>query len=132
MSIKFGDTKIIDIKFDKEREFLLSRIPIQVLSNYCNLHINTEKIETIEEYKNELYKNGECINELGGYFIIDGKEKTIISQERLAYNKLYTHGDSSKKYILITEVKSAEMDSFTPAKKYIYKVKKMVQKNLKI
>ena len=131
MSIKFADTKIIDIEFEKDREFLLGRIPIQVLSNYCNLHINTEKTETMEEYKNELYKNGECINELGGYFIIDGKEKTIISQERLAYNKLYTHGDSSKKYILITEVKSAEMESFTPAKNTYIKLKKMVQKKFK-
>ena len=78
----------------------------------------------MNEYKNELYKNGECINELGGYFIIDGKEKVIISQERLAYNKLYTHTDSSKKYILITEVKSAEIDSFSPAKNTYIKLKK--------
>merc|ERR1711861_99811 len=43
-----------------------------------------------------------------------GKEKIIISQERLAYNKLYTHKDS--KYILITEVKSVDRNSFKPAK----------------
>ena len=115
------------IEFDKNEEFILCRIPIQVLSNYCILNIKT-KDKNIEEYRNELYKNGECINELGGYFIIDGKEKIIISQERLAYNKLYTHIDSSKKYILITEVKSAEMDSFTPAKNTYIKLKKMINK----
>ena len=52
------------------------------------------------------------------------KKKFIISQERLAYNKLYTHTDSTKKYILITEVKSAEIDSFSPAKNTYIKLKK--------
>ena len=79
-----------------------------------------------DEYKHELYKHGECINELGGYFIIDGKEKIIISQERLAYNKLYTHTDP--KYILITEVKSAKTDSFTPAKNTYIKLRKLIRK----
>lgn len=120
------------INFDKNEEFILCKIPIQVLSDYCILNINT-KDKNLDEYRNELYKNGECINELGGYFIIDGKEKVIISQERLAYNKLYTHGDSSKKYILITEVKSAEIDSFSPAKNTYVKLKKMInKKNIEI
>ena len=120
------------IEFDKNEEFILCKIPIQVLSDYCILNINT-KNKTLDEYRNELYKNGECINELGGYFIIDGKEKLIISQERLAYNKLYTHGDSSKKYILITEVKSAEIESFSPAKNTYVKLKKMInKKNIEI
>ena len=64
---------------------------------------------------------GECINELGGYFIINGKEKVIISQERLAYNKLYTHKDP--KYILITEVKSQKRNSFIPARNTYVKLK---------
>ena len=122
-----NSNEIISINFDNNEEFVLCKIPIQVLSNYCILNINTMGKKG-SEYKNELYKHGECINELGGYFIIDGKEKTIISQERLAYNKLYTHTDSSKKYILITEVKSAEIESFSPAKNTYIKLKKMISK----
>ena len=67
-------TRVEEINFSENEEFILSKIPIQVLSDYCILNINT-KNKNINEYKNELYKNGECINELGGYFIIDGKEK---------------------------------------------------------
>jgi hypothetical protein len=32
---------------------------------------------------------GECPNDHGGYFIIDGKEKVIIAQERITTNRLF-------------------------------------------
>ena len=32
---------------------------------------------------------GECPYEQGGYFIIEGKEKVIVSHERKAENKIY-------------------------------------------
>ena len=32
---------------------------------------------------------GESPNEQGGYFIVAGKEKTVIAQEQMAYNVLY-------------------------------------------
>ena len=127
VTIQLDDDVEIPVIFDKNEEFVLARIPIQILSNYCNLY-NNIKDKTDTDYKNELYKNGECVNELGGYFIIDGKEKVIVSQERLAYNKLYTHTDSSKKYILITEIKSAKINSFSPAKNTYVKLKKIKKK----
>ena len=113
LNIKNEDSIIID-------NFTLCEIPLLVLSKYCNLYdlVNNEDSKS---NKHELYKVGECINELGGYFIINGKEKVIVSQERLAYNKLYTHKDS--KYLLITEVKSTKRDSFIPAKNTYIKLK---------
>lgn len=38
---------------------------------------------------NQLNHLGECPYDQGGYFIIDGKEKVIISQERIATNQLF-------------------------------------------
>ena len=117
----------IPVNFNENEYFTLCEIPILLLSNYCNLYRNMSSL-TDNDYKYELYKNGECINELGGYFIIDGKEKAIISQERLAYNKVYTHKDSSKKYLLISEIKASAIDSLTPARNTYVKIKKVTKK----
>ena len=126
--LKVSVTVIItikDLEIIKLKDFILCELPIQVLSKECNLYEKMDdKINN--DYKYELYKNGECINELGGYFIINGKEKVIISQERLAYNKLYTHKDSQ--YILITEVKSQQRNSFIPAKNTYVKLKNIKSK----
>ena len=129
VSLNNNDLKI-EINFNKDEYFKLCEIPILLLSDYCNIYKNMTNL-TGEDYKYELYKNGECINELGGYFIIDGKEKAIISQERLAYNKLYTHNDSSKKYLLISEIKSSAIDSLTPARNTYVKIKKVAKKKSK-
>ena len=118
------DDIVLNVDFNSDNLFKLCEIPILLLSNYCNLYRNMLS-KTGNDYKYELYKHGECINELGGYFIIDGKEKAIISQERLAYNKLYTHKDSSKKYILITEIKASAINSLTPARNTYVKIKKI-------
>ena len=129
-SVVINNDLKIEVDFNKDEYFKLCEIPILLLSNYCNLYKNKTLLNS-EELKYELYKNGECINELGGYFIIDGKEKAIISQERLAYNKLYTHTDSTKKYLLISEIKSSAIDSLTPARNTYVKIKKVKKKNLK-
>ena len=50
----------------------LGNMPIMVRSNRCNTHYFDE--------------HGECPNDPGGYFIINGQEKTIIAQERIAPN----------------------------------------------
>ncbi|MAE13274.1 hypothetical protein CMO92_01805 [Candidatus Woesearchaeota archaeon] len=54
-------------------------LPIMLKSRYCHLH----KLS-----KEELVKKGEDPYDLGGYFIINGTEKTIIKIEDLAPNKM--------------------------------------------
>lgn len=52
----------------------LGHIPIMVRSSKCNSHTLGDHME--------------CKNDPGGYFIINGKEKTIIAQERVAPNTI--------------------------------------------
>jgi len=65
------------IKLDK---IYLGRFPIMLQSDLCILKSLSKDVR---------FNMGECRNDYGGYFIIDGKEKVIISQEKFADNMLY-------------------------------------------
>ena len=64
----------------KIENVFLGKFPIMVQSNLCVLKgLSTDA----------RFNTGECKHDYGGYFIIDGKEKLIISQEKFADNMLY-------------------------------------------
>ena len=56
------------------------KIPIMVMSKYCILH---------KQNGVNMTQYGECVNDMGGYFIINGNEKVVIGQERIAENKIF-------------------------------------------
>jgi len=58
----------------------LGRFPVMVQSDYCILKGMPKEIR---------YGFGECRNDPGGYFIIQGKEKTVVIQEKFGDNMLY-------------------------------------------
>ena len=58
----------------------IGRMPIMVKSKHCHLHgLN----------KDDLIKHGEDPNDPGGYFIMNGNERVLITVEDLASNKLF-------------------------------------------
>ena len=83
LSIHFDidvETTIIQDGNKNEHSYTLDKIylgnfPIMLRSDMCIL----EGLPTEARFN-----MGECKNDRGGYFIIDGKEKTIISQEKFA------------------------------------------------
>lgn len=82
---------------------LLGRFPIMLNSNLCVLHGLDQEVR---------FNMGECRNDSGGYFIIDGKEKVIMSQEKFADNIMYVkkhNGDEPYSYS--AEVRSLSEDS---------------------
>jgi DNA-directed RNA polymerase beta subunit len=58
----------------------IGRIPIMVRSKYCHLDKLSE---------DELIEHGEDPNDTGGYFIINGNERVIITVEDLLPNKVF-------------------------------------------
>ena len=68
---------------------LLGEIPLMVHSDGCVLHQQGPKV--VQAFN-------ECPFDQGGYFIIDGKEKVVISQERMVTNRLFLEKSKDPKY----------------------------------
>jgi len=76
----------------------IGKLPIMLKSSLCVLkqynHINNDTL-------------GECKFDAGGYFIINGSEKTILGQERAAENQVYCFNVSKgNKWSWMAEIKS--------------------------
>jgi DNA-directed RNA polymerase II subunit RPB2 len=69
-----------DISPELFTKFPLFKIPIMLHSRYCIL--NNKPKEFLQEA-------GECPYDHGGYFIIDGAEKVLITRQEQAFNTLY-------------------------------------------
>ena len=87
VKFKFYDRNdfITPVKFDNSKDTLFEKmyigsVPIMLHSDACILHGNNKKV--LSEMK-------ECQYDYGGYFILDGKEKVVISQERITKNRLF-------------------------------------------
>jgi len=77
----------------------IGKLPIMLKSNICVLN----------QYKYvDTQYTGECKYNSGGYFIINGSEKTILGQERAAENRVYCYNISKNdtKYTWKAEIKS--------------------------
>jgi DNA-directed RNA polymerase II subunit RPB2 len=85
----------------------LGKFPIMLQSNMCVLNKLTPEVR---------FNMGECRNDNGGYFIIDGKEKVIMSQEGRADNMLYIKDDFSEEYICSAEIRSVSEDASKPVR----------------
>ena len=84
----------------------LGRFPIMLQSDLCIL-------KSLD--KNVRFNMGECRNDYGGYFIIDGKEKVIISQEKFADNMLYIRKYKDDEiYSHSAEIRSVSEDTSKP------------------
>ena len=93
-----------DITLDK---IFLGKFPIMVQSDRCILQSLSKETR---------FTLGECRNDPGGYFIIDGKEKVIVSQEKFADNMLYIRDKVNDLYTHSAEIRSVSEDTSKPSR----------------
>ena len=99
------DPTTSEIKQDYKKQINkinIGKIPLMVMSDNCTLRSENN------------IKKEECEYDNGGYFIINGSEKVIVCQERVAENKIYVFKSSKSvgKYSHIAEVKSSPINKF--------------------
>jgi DNA-directed RNA polymerase II subunit RPB2 len=70
-------------------QIYLGSFPIMVQSKFCILNGMTKEMR---------FSMGECLSDVGGYFIISGKEKAIIPQEKFGNNMLRVQVPTDDKY----------------------------------
>jgi len=85
--------------FYELKNIILCKIPIVVKSKYC-------------VYKEDVFS--ECKYDTGGYLIVNGNEKVLITQEKVVPNiiHLYPSPNNNTKYNYISEVKSYSPEAF--------------------
>ena len=84
----------------------LGKFPTMLKSKLCVLKELSQEVR---------YNVGECRDDNGGYFIIDGKEKVIVSQEKFADNMLYIKkNNDDNKYSYSAEIRSVSNDASKP------------------
>ena len=121
-NMSYGTTLHVDVEvvyniMDEENNYIktestfekiyLGKFPIMLNSDLCILNNLSQKAK---------FNMGECKNDRGGYFIIDGKEKVLVSQEKFADNMLYVRGDYNDIYSHSAEIRSVSEDSSKPVR----------------
>ena len=108
------DVEIIYYNENKEKivqdlvleKIYLGKFPLMLQSKLCILYGLSRESR---------YYAGECKNDYGGYFIIDGKEKVIVSQEKFGDNMLYIkQHKEGELYNFSCEVHSVSEDASKP------------------
>ena len=95
-------------------KILLGKFPIMLQSDYCVLNGLSRDLK---------HTMGECKNDLGAYFIIDGKEKTVVSQEKFGDNMLYFRKlTEDDKYAISAEIRSVSENVSKPMRTLSVKI----------
>ena len=83
----------------------IGKIPIMLRSTYCLLNNLSDR---------DLTELNECPLDPGGYFIINGSEKVLIAQEKMATNSVYVFKKKDSKYAYTAEIRSYIENSSRP------------------
>jgi DNA-directed RNA polymerase II subunit RPB2 len=90
----------------------IGAIPIMLHSKLCVL--NSQSPDVLREM-------GECPYDQGGYFVVDGKEKVIVAQERIATNRIFITSSKNIKYSFEGLIRCTSIENpLFPKTTYLY------------
>ena len=96
------------------RNVPIGKVPVMVGSDYCVTRVPGMR---------GVAERQECPYDVGGYFIINGAEKVIISQDRVQENKTFVFPNSKGgAYSMVAEIRSVADNVFSPPKLTVLKL----------
>jgi DNA-directed RNA polymerase beta subunit len=112
VDVHFHVSSVKDGQVYHERKIIkkvnIGKIPIMLRSNYCILK---------EPWYQNQMRRDECAYDYGGYFIVNGNEKVVVSQDRISENKTYVFLDNKLScYSHIAEIRSVPDGTYGPHK----------------
>ena len=110
-SAKVDITQLLEFfaKSSTIKNIFLGRFPIMLHSNLCLLQKLSPALR---------FELGECKNDYGGYFIISGKEKCIVSQEIFSNNAINLQSNIDDKYSYGASIRSVSEDASKPVRTF--------------
>ena len=85
----------IDLSPEPFLKWPLFKLPVMLHSKYCILH---------NKPKEFLKEAGECPYDNGGYFIVDGAEKVLVTRQEQAFNTLYVTPQNDPKIAVYASI----------------------------
>jgi DNA-directed RNA polymerase II subunit RPB2 len=112
---KGEDMSNVQYIYKKMDKVHIGKIPIMLKSNICVL-------KQLQHYSPDVTK--ECRLDTGAYFIINGGEKTVLSQERASENNIncFDHRKNGSKWDWIAEIKSVPHDKIISPKQLMISI----------
>jgi DNA-directed RNA polymerase II subunit RPB2 len=87
------------IKEEERKRIFIGKVPVMLKSKFCQL-ARLNEMQRITNGK-------DCSFDQGGYFIINGSEKVIVAQERMANNQVNVFAKKPPcKYSWVAEIRS--------------------------
>ena len=87
------NTEVGQQQVETHAKVFLGMIPVMLRSKYCALYEHTPR---------QAADVGECEFDQGGYFVINGTEKVLIAQERMAHNHVCVYKKNQPHKYLVT------------------------------
>lgn len=110
-TIHYRQYKKDKLTSEEEKHIQLGYIPVMLKSDFCILK---------NKSADEMSKMNECMYDHGGYFIVNGSEKVLMAQERMATNQPYIFLNKFGYYV--AEVRSTIEGSMKSAAQVVIKL----------